>query len=50
MGSFQDYSNPDPGKAINPALNPTVTGWDSNATQRFFYMRVPSPWDWRVGG
>jgi hypothetical protein len=27
-----------------------VTGWDSNSTQRFFNMRVPSPWDWRVGG
>jgi hypothetical protein len=50
MGSFQDYTNPDPGKVIDPALNPTVTSWDSNATQRFFYMRVPSPWDWRVGG
>src|SRR5215217_5385000 len=43
LGSFQDQE-------INPALNPTVTGWDSNSTQRFFNMRVPSPWDWRVGG
>jgi hypothetical protein len=43
MGSFQD-------QGIDPALNPTVTGWDSNSTQRFFKMRVPSPWDWRVGG
>jgi hypothetical protein len=50
MGSFQDYTNPDPAKRIDPALNPTVTSWDSNATQRFFNMRVPSPWDWRVGG
>jgi hypothetical protein len=43
MGSFQDHR-------IDPNLNPTVTGWDSNSTQRFFSMRVPSPWDWRVGG
>jgi hypothetical protein len=43
MGSFQDHR-------IDPSLNPTVTGWDSNATQRFFNMRVPSPWDWRNGG
>jgi hypothetical protein len=43
MGSFQDHR-------IDPNLNPTVTGWDSNSTQRFFNMRVPSPWDWRVGG
>lgn len=50
MGSFQDYTNPDPSKRIDPALNPTVRGWDSNATQRFFNLRVPSPWDWRVGG
>lgn len=50
LGSFQDYTNSDPSKEIDPALSPTVTGWDSNSTQRFFYMRVPSPWDWRVGG
>jgi hypothetical protein len=43
MGSFQDHR-------IDANLNPTVTGWDSNTTQRFFNMRVPSPWDWRVGG
>jgi hypothetical protein len=43
LGSFQDQE-------IDPALNPSVTGWDSNSTQRFFNMRVPSPWDWRVGG
>src|SRR5262249_26506677 len=43
MGSFQDHR-------IDPSINPTVTGWDSNATQRFFNMRVPSPWDWRNGG
>ena len=43
LGSFQDHR-------IDPNLNPTVTGWDSNTAQRFFNMRVPSPWDWRVGG
>jgi hypothetical protein len=43
MGSFQDHR-------IDPNLNPTVTGWDSDALHRFFNMRVPSPWDWRVGG
>ena len=50
MGSFQDATNPDPGKVIDPSLNPTVTGWNSNDTQRYFSMRVPAPWDWRVGG
>lgn len=50
MGSFQDYTNSDLAKRIDPALNPTVTGWNSNTTQRYFNMRVPSPWDWRVGG
>jgi hypothetical protein len=43
MGSFQDHR-------IDPNLNPTVTGWDSDTLHRFFSMRVPSPWDWRVGG
>jgi hypothetical protein len=43
MGSFQDHR-------IDPNLNPTVTGWDSDTLHRFFTMRVPSPWDWRVGG
>jgi len=43
MGSFQDHR-------IDPNLNPTVTGWDSDSLHRFFNMRVPAPWDWRVGG
>jgi hypothetical protein len=43
LGSFQD-------QRIDPNLNPTVTGWDSDLVHRFFNMRVPSPWDWRVGG
>jgi hypothetical protein len=50
MGSFQDYTNSDPSKIIDPNLNPTVTGWDSDTLHRFFNMRVPTPWDWRVGG
>jgi hypothetical protein len=50
MGSFQDYTNSDPAKRIDPNLNPTVTGWDSDTLHRFFNMRVPTPWDWRVGG
>ena len=43
MGSFQDHR-------IDPDLNPTVTSWSSDTLHRFFNMRVPSPWDWRVGG
>jgi hypothetical protein len=50
MGSFQDYTNSDPTKVIDPNLNPTVTGWDSDTLHRFFNLRVPTPWDWRVGG
>jgi hypothetical protein len=43
MGSFQDHR-------IDPNLNPTVTDWGSDTLHRFFNMRVPTPWDWRVGG
>lgn len=46
MGSFQ--------QAIDPSLNPTVTGWGSitigNTSYRQFFLRVPTGWDWRVGG
>jgi len=46
MGSFQ--------QPIDPALNPTVTGWGSttigNTSYRQLFLRVPSGWDWRVGG
>jgi hypothetical protein len=49
MGSFQDYNSSDPSLRIDPALNPTITGWDSDGTYRFFNGRVPAPWDWRTG-
>lgn len=46
MGSFQ--------QAIDPALNPIITGWGSttigNVSYRQFFLRVPNGWDWRVGG
>jgi hypothetical protein len=46
MGSFQD--------PIDASLNPTITGWGSttigNTSYRQFFLRVPSGWDWRVGG
>jgi hypothetical protein len=50
LGSFQDYTNSDPSKIIDPSTNPTVTGWDSNSTYRFFYVRVPYPWDFQLKG
>lgn len=49
LGSFQDYTNSDPSKIIDPTMNPTVTGWDSNTTYRFFYISVPYPWDYKMG-
>jgi len=46
MGSFQ--------QPIDPSLNPTITGWGSttigNTSYRQFFLRVPTGWDWRVGG
>ncbi len=50
LGSFQDYTNSDPAKVIDPALSPTVTGWNSDTTYRYFFIRVPSPWDWHLNG
>lgn len=46
LGSHQDYNSADP---IDPNENPTVTGWDSNATYRYFHISVPYPWDWKMG-
>lgn len=45
LASFQDYNS----GAFNPATTPTVTGWNSNTTYRWFDIAVPSPWDWRAG-
>jgi hypothetical protein len=51
LGSFQDYSGADP---IDPSANPTVTGWGSATigptSYRYFNIRVPSPWDWKLNG
>ena len=49
LGSFQDYNHPANGLVINPAVSPTVTGWDSTGNFRFFNVRVPAPWDWKMG-
>ena len=46
LGSFQD--------PIDPALNPTVTGWSSatigGIDYRQFFIRVPTGWDWKNYG
>ena len=46
MGSFQ--------QPIDPSLNPTITGWGGitigNVSYRQLFLRVPTGWDWRVGG
>jgi hypothetical protein len=43
MGSFQD--------PIDPSLNPIITGWGSTTiggkSNRQFFLRVPSGWDWK---
>ena len=49
LGSFQDYNHPANGLVIDPAMSPTVTGWDSTGNFRFFNVRVPAPWDWKMG-
>lgn len=46
LGSFQDYTGANP---IDPNVSPTVTGWDSDGTYRYFHVRVPAPWDWKMG-
>jgi hypothetical protein len=50
MGSFQDYTNSDSSLVIDPAVNPTITGWGSDGTFRFFFGRAPAPWDFRATG
>jgi hypothetical protein len=60
LGSFQDDTNSDPSKRIDPATNPTVVGWNSDNTFRYFTTKFPSasgtgalagiPWDgWKFG-
>ena len=43
LGSFQDK------KVINPNTNPTITSWESVGQFRNFSVRVPFPWDWKMG-
>jgi hypothetical protein len=43
LGSFQDK------KVIDPNQNPTVTSWETLNGFRNFSIRVPSPWDWKMG-
>lgn len=50
LGSFQDYTNPDPSLRIDPTVNPTITAWGSDGNYRIFYGTVPAPWDWRATG
>jgi len=42
LGSYQDPT-------IDPATSPIVTNWKSDNTYRFFYVNVPSYWDWSMG-
>jgi hypothetical protein len=44
VGSFQDYTNADKSRVIDPNNNPTVTGWTTDATNtyRVFTIRFPS--------
>lgn len=46
IGSFQSYNVENP---VDPNSDPSVTSWDSNATFRFFNVKVPAPWDWKFG-
>lgn len=45
LTSFQDNNS----GAFDPATTPTVTGWNSDTTYRWFDISVPNPWDWRAG-
>lgn len=49
LGSFQDYTNSNPAYVIDPTVNPTVTGWGSTTSSRYFTISVPAPWDWKMG-
>lgn len=51
LGSFQDYNHADTVNhlIIAPDRDPTVTGWGSGGNFRNFDVRVPSPWDWKMG-
>jgi hypothetical protein len=50
LSSFQDYNKTDTnGLTIDPTNDPTVTGWGSGGNFRNFYVRVPAPWDWKMG-
>ena len=60
LGSFQDYTNSNKSLRIDPSTNPTVVGWSSDNTYRYFTTRFPAssgagafanvPWDgWKFG-
>jgi hypothetical protein len=66
IGSFQDATSSKPALVIDPSVNPTVTGWSSGNTYRFFTLHFPAssalgtpaqitafannPWDSWAGG
>jgi len=66
IGSFQDATNSNPALEIDPSVNPTVTGWTSGTTYRFFTLQFHAssaigtpaqitafenvPWDSWAGG
>jgi hypothetical protein len=42
LASFQDYTNSDACRIVDPATSPTVVEWTSDATHRYFKSRWPS--------
>jgi hypothetical protein len=42
IGSFQDATSSNPALEIDPSINPTVTGWSSGSTYRFFTIQFPA--------